>query len=398
MPYLLLDPQLVKYIHRNAISNSCKYGKQEGVVATNIHYAKATQRLQIEVINEPGPGHSLLRSMGKEATDAVFKQGSRLHNALEADDKLVSSGDGAWIMQKCAKTLGGSCSIQFLEDCTIFRFECLASPLYVKDRPTATSFRVPQGTWGVAIDDSKIQRKLINRILSHAGVEEGKRIVLGADVSDVAKLQELLHQHLRSDPQSKFLVLVDENLDFGIRDAKQVVVSGSKVMKEFLGNLPSTMEKRLLVLVRSANDSAEDVIAYLERTHGFFPKAPMQQDRVCEILAPLWADRFQNSQNVAGTEEAFSDNSTEEFLTRQELRLVLQRIDGILGKSTHELKWSELWSALHSLKGDIMTMGSTDEIDDIVSSIASMRGPSIPPGFEQSWESTRRKIVVIGEP
>jgi hypothetical protein len=30
-------------------------------------------------------------------------------------------------------------------------------------------------------------------------------------------------------------------------------------------------EARLLVLVRSANDSAKDVERYFERTHGFFP-------------------------------------------------------------------------------------------------------------------------------
>ena len=79
---------------------------------------------------------------------------------------------------------------------TVFRFECPASPMYAQDLPASTSFRVPSGTWGIAIDDSKIQRKLMNRILSHAGVEEGKRIVLGENVTDVDKLQDLLHTHL----------------------------------------------------------------------------------------------------------------------------------------------------------------------------------------------------------
>jgi len=400
MPYLMLDPQLVKYIHRNAVSNSCKYGKQEGVVVTRLRYDKEAQMLHLEVTNEPGPGHENLRMMGKEAAEAVFKQGSRLHNALETEDKRVSSGDGAWIVQKCAKTLGGECDIQFLEDRTVFTFECPASPLYSEDCQETKSFRVPPGTWGIAIDDSKVQRKLMNRILTHAGVEESKRCILGDDISDVPKLQNILRGLLEADPNCKFLVLVDENLDFGIRDAKQAVLSGSKVMKEFLGNLPKSMERRLLVLVRSANDSAEDVLGYLACTHGFFPKAPMQQDRVCEILAPLWADRFQKLDNPGDIDDSHGENSSEDLMTRQELRKILGKIDTILErKSIHEIKWNELWSALHSFKGDIMTMGSSEEIGSIVASITSMRGPTIPLGFEKMWESTRRTIIkVIGEP
>jgi len=37
--------------------------------------------------------------------------------------------DGAWISQKCAKALGGKCSIKFFENKTVFTFECPASPL-----------------------------------------------------------------------------------------------------------------------------------------------------------------------------------------------------------------------------------------------------------------------------
>jgi len=400
MPYLMLDPQLVKYIHRNAVSNSCKYGKQEGVVVTRLRFDKTAQMLHLEVTNEPGPGHDLLRMMGEEATEAVFKQGSRLHTALETEDKRVSSGDGAWIVQKCAKTLGGKCDIHFLEDHTVFTFECPASPLYTQDCQEPKSFRVPPGTWGVAIDDSKVQRKLMNRILMHAGVEESRRCILGDDISDIPKLRNMLRGLLQADPNCKFLVLVDENLDFGIRDAKQAVLSGSKVMKEFLVNLPQSMEQRLLVLVRSANDSAEDVLGYLECTHGFFPKAPMQQDRVCEILAPLWADRFHKFDNPDDVDDSHSENSCEDLMTRQELQKILRKIDTILeGTPIKELKWSELWSSLHSFKGDIMTMGSSEDIGSIVASITSMRGPTIPLDFEKTWPSVRRAIVkVIGEP
>jgi hypothetical protein len=68
-------------------------------------------------------------------------------------------------------------------------------------------------------------------------------------------------------------LLVDENLDFLEADSEQVVLSGSNVLKEILHNLPPEDEARVLVLVRSANDSAKDVERYVERTHGFFPRA-----------------------------------------------------------------------------------------------------------------------------
>jgi hypothetical protein len=65
---------------------------------------------------------------------------------------------------------------------------------------------------------------------------------------------------------------VDENLDFFEADSEQVVLSGSVVLKEILHNLPPEDEARVLVLVRSANDSAKDVERYVnERTA--FPRA-----------------------------------------------------------------------------------------------------------------------------
>ena len=57
MPYLLLDPQLLRYIHRNAFSNACKYGKADGKVLTIVEYDEARRMLEMKVINEPGKGH-----------------------------------------------------------------------------------------------------------------------------------------------------------------------------------------------------------------------------------------------------------------------------------------------------------------------------------------------------
>lgn len=294
MPYLQLDPQLLRFIHRNAVSNACKYGKQGGKVLTVISFEPDSRTFVMEVVNEPGNGHEEILAMGETAaSEAVFAQGSRLHlNCEQSEDRYISSGDGAWIMQKCAKTMSGSCKIQFEKDRTVFTFKCPAEPLTVVEWPETKDFQVPSDTWGIAIDDSKIQRKLMARILAHAGIEEERRILLGKTPNEVHGLKRILLERLEMDSESIVFVLIDENLDFGSSGEAQVLLSGSLVMQDILRSLRADQLCRVFALVRSANDSSDDVAQYMERAHGFFPKAPMQRERVREILAPLWAERF----------------------------------------------------------------------------------------------------------
>ncbi len=109
-----LDPQLLKYIHRNAISNACKYGKCGGEIRTEVHWNQMEGTLTMQVINLPGPKHEEILRLGDVASEIVFSPRRRLAIHSETADRTVShsSGDGAWIMHKCAKTLGGSCDIK----------------------------------------------------------------------------------------------------------------------------------------------------------------------------------------------------------------------------------------------------------------------------------------------
>ena len=88
---------------------------------------------------------------------------------------------------------------------------------------------------------------------------------------------------------------MDENLDFKDNNCvsgEDIALSGSIILQGILKSLNPRHESRILALVRSANDSTADVALYTERTHGFLPKAPMLKERVREIIAPLWAERF----------------------------------------------------------------------------------------------------------
>jgi signal transduction histidine kinase len=116
MPKLKMDPQLLRYIHRNAISNAVKYGKRDGIIRTEVRYSSITRVFELDVINQPGRKHADLVAMGPAASRAVFRSRTRLHNSINDDNSegenelgnigRLSSGDGAWIMEKCAKTLG----------------------------------------------------------------------------------------------------------------------------------------------------------------------------------------------------------------------------------------------------------------------------------------------------
>eukprot|EP00977_Amphora_coffeiformis_P005036 scaffold1064_cov85-Amphora_coffeaeformis.AAC.25 len=305
MPRLHLDPQLIRYIHRNAVSNAVKYGKQGGLVQTVAEYSCENNELEICVINEPGVGHADLVELGEEASSGVFQQGKRLHKHLGDDiNGTLSTGDGAWIMQKCATTLNGECKIHFEPDRTVFsvRFPVEVSWKHDETDP----FCIPEDTWGIAVDDSKIQRKLMGRLLVNVGIDERKVVVLGVNSEEVRSLSSYFSAILNENPKAKILVLMDENLDFrvkqqspgdgegttGATSTATEVLSGSLLASKALSELPPEQEKRLLVLVRSANDAVSDVDLYQSRTHGFFPKAPMRKERILEILCSQWKARF----------------------------------------------------------------------------------------------------------
>ncbi|KAJ1448541.1 hypothetical protein M885DRAFT_623342 [Pelagophyceae sp. CCMP2097] len=166
IPFLVLDPQLLHCIHRNAVSNASKYGDPLGEVltrlclvrpdGTNVNAAELDSSsavgreytLTLEVFNEPGPDHErLLDASGVALHDKVFAQGQRLHPDLRcanAAASTVSSGDGGWIMRKCARALGGDCHIEFNAEGTILTMTCPITVGAAGARPAMWALR---GGW-----------------------------------------------------------------------------------------------------------------------------------------------------------------------------------------------------------------------------------------------------------
>jgi hypothetical protein len=226
-----------------------------------------------------------------------------LHKDLQINSRFISSGDGAWIAQKCAKAMDGACSIRFEDDLTVFTFKCPSEPLPAVEKADSADFEISPGTVAIGIDDSKIQRRLISRIFDLVGVEEENKIVVGENPCDVFELEKIVLHILETRPDCKILMFVDENLDYGGQGKEVVVMSGSRVMKDILTALSPEFERRIFALVRSANDATSDLALYMARAHGFFPKAPLNKTRVRAILAPLWADRFQSRREAGELDE-----------------------------------------------------------------------------------------------
>ena len=96
---------LLRYLHREALSNACKYGKTGGVVLTEILYDEKQEKMQINVINLPGDYHNRLIKMGSKAEELVFTKGCQVHETFQSDvasqvskksEAAVLPGDGGW--------------------------------------------------------------------------------------------------------------------------------------------------------------------------------------------------------------------------------------------------------------------------------------------------------------
>jgi len=421
LPLFAFDPQLLKYIHRNAVSNGCKYGRKGGLVLTEVHYDASARMFRMDVINLPGEHHEKILGMGEAASVAVFSPRKRLHSGFDRSRSRSefieshSSGDGAWIMHKCAKTLGGECSIKFETHRTVFSFRCPITTFEeAVNRNTSVHpsiFKLPENVWGIAIDDSKIQRKLLARFFHLAGVRDDRCIVQGGTMQEIKNFDDFVVNHIEQYPNDYVVVIADENLDAMNDDimAKHTTVSGSKCIENIRRRLLPDQERRMLALVRSANDSSRDVAIYCARAHGFLPKAPIKRQRVLEMLAPAWEKRFPpggwadedaHTDSVEPcvpsleAEPADSDEDLDLLVDMSELRGEVEELH-VMCSADEELlaeRWQIIWERLHALKGDLKSLPSNGRAAAAVEMITSLRGTTLPPNFKERWVSIHSLI------
>ena len=408
LPTFLFDPQLLRFIHRNAVSNACKYGKKGGLVKTVVYYNSLDQSIRMSVINLPGPGHKEILKLGSDANEFVFGARQRLHvhrsHSKENNGVMSqSAGDGAWIMQKCAKTLGGKCSISFEDNRTVLTLLCPVTPFDVTTNvhtPINTcKFQLPPHTWGIAIDDSKTQRRFLQKMFGMAGVSNDRTIVLGKNNEEIQGFADFMVKLLEIHPRDYFFVVVNENMHLGTVGDELKNVSGSCCIQSIRHRLSPAHESRMLAVVRSAKDSAHDIAIYNSRAHGFFPKANTKKVGVTSLIALLWKKRFPQQGCLVLVDDlsVISDDSTEgDSITVADLMVTIEEIDEILSSDARlNTNWPLLQEKLHYLKGDLSTLPDSVAATNAVIEINSIREMRVAVYFPDRWQKLRQTIISI---
>ena len=482
LPIFFADPHLLKCIHRNAISNACKYGATGAPIETVLSYDSVERIFTMHVINQPGDHHGELRDLEGSGVAKVFEKGKRLHALLGSEASgvaLRSSGDGAWIMQNCAKTLQGVCSINFQEHQTVFSMKCtldVHEPSIREPKENAPAFCFPKNTWAIGLDDSRIQRKLMNRIFEIGGFKPSKIFVKGETADEMTNFDAWAAECKCNDssicnsnllmiiclcspskffcilvianhPDDYFLFMVDENLDVVMEDVQMThsTISGSLLVHSLRQKLQPEQEAQTLTLIRSANDSKDDVAIYNSRAHGFFAKAPVKKDLVREKLAQLWLKRFpkrggdslQGGSGPSSEPQERSDPKSrrpQSAMTTPASQLQLaapQRqssqkslssggssifsitdlmddpvadvvehidaVDALLEQANAngqdlEALWPEIWEKLHAFKGDLVCLNDSHLVVRIALKVSNMRGPSLPISFLEKYKALREMV------
>ena len=403
LPIFLSDQGLFKCIHGNAIRNAIKYGKNGGNVIVEATYDPDTGYFKMDVINLPGPGHEKLVALGSRASELVFSHGTRLHKDSDLDKCSHSAGDGAWIIRKCANILDATVDIQFEETRTIFTFQ---APVKVYDAPSRDvgTFHLPPGVWGIAIDDSKIQRKLLRRFFIHAGIQENRQVILGHNKDEISGFVDFVVDFVKRHPGDLFFLIADENLEIGSSAiSNHQTISGSECIKRIRSELDTSQERRMLALVRSANDSPDDLTVYNSRAHGYMPKVPLRGLSVREMVSPLWTKRFPQGSEVSNDSEEEEMSRIASIENLRDLTLIspaelladLKEIDNLCVKNdSREMKdkWPVIWDKLHQLKGDIQSVNVDGEFSDTAILIEALKGDSAPADFMSKWLQIRSDV------
>jgi hypothetical protein len=393
-----------------------------GEITTNIFYDEEKQIFRMEVINLSGFGHEeLLELDPDEVALKVFAQkNTSLHTKSREERSCItvsdSSGDGAWIMQKCASTLKGKCDIRFEKERTVFSFSCPSKSYDVEQECTFT--HLPENTWGIVIDDSGIQRKLMDRFLKIAGVSKERRIIVGADAKEIYGFCDFIVGLLKSNPDDRFLVIANENLEVVEGPAVHGLVSGSLCLQEILERLEPSDERRVLCLVRSANDSAKEVGVYLARAHGFLLKAPIDKNGVLEAIKPWWIKRFPpqkksqilrlsaftRSNSFGSNTQSSHDDDSDCYDPFHDIQAILELIDALCSSkdpTSLQKRWHSIRDLLQTLKGDLKTViptakgGEVDALEAVTNAIDELRRGDFQQNLKDRWALQRLDIVTL---
>jgi len=384
LPVVDMDPRLLYHVHRNAISNAVKYGREGAPVITEIELASGA--LKLRVINEPGEDHEPLLKL--DDTSVIFQKGKRLHanSELDRSKQRISAGDGAWIMNQCAKALGGEVRIHFEHERTVFELSCPAKEWTTAD--DVVTFSVPEDTIAIGIDDSRMQRTVLKKIFTALGAVAERTYILGANDEEMLSFTDFVCTTVAANPEHKVIVIADENLELS-GGAAQSTVSGSGMLATVQERLQPHLLDNCLLLVRSANDSRADCEAYLKCAHGVLAKGGFSKQAVAKTVAPAWLRRFGAKSLVQ--DPAVPRKFSLKVERGEELRDMCRRLDPTAD-------WDKLRTQLAIIRATFSTV-SADKgekeagdfaLDACIEKLVGME--SRPDSFADTWADVRQAL------
>ena len=273
-------------------------------------------------------------------------------------------------------------------------------------------FTLPDQIWGIAIDDSKIQMKLLGKFFEFAGIPSDRVHVFGKDADEIMGFVDFVVNFMDENMGEYVLLIADENLDVTDEASKHRTISGSQLVENIRLRLLPEQEKFLVALIRSANDSSSDVAIYNARAHGFLPKAPIKKANVLETLAPLWMARYplevvdeddSYPSRLSPRPRADSFSSLESYAsltdavatTPIEINNMVKEISALFSKGhimEDQLLRQNIWEKLHALKGDLLTLQVGSKVITAVGIINSFRDAQSNEDLMERWTLLQEQI------
>ncbi len=166
-------------------------------------------------------------------------------------------------------------------------------------------------------------------------------------------------------------------------------------MQKLRQQLDAATERRLLALIRRANDSVSDIDMYRSRAHGYLLKEPIKRGRVLEMIRPWWIERFageddpEKSQSQLPQDDACAPSADD---LRESLAMIEALVDGA-DEAVRGKRWQAIREKLHALLGDLKTMRSKDSLIPIVVRIEHLiEGDRPPSNFPELWGDVKARV------
>ncbi|KAL7524615.1 hypothetical protein ACHAXR_001381, partial [Thalassiosira sp. AJA248-18] len=263
--------------------------------------------------------------------------------------------------------------------------------------PDFSQFRIPKNTHAIAIDDSKIQRKLLGKYFEFCGISAENTTIVGDGHDEIMGFEDFVVNFMENHTDSCVFLIVDENLDVLDESSKPMTISGSSCVENIRNRLPHTLERRMFALIRSANDSSSDIAIYSERAHGFLPKAPIKRDKVVETLAPLWIKRFPPSEfgetiGLCSQDEKSVAASEDVACTTYDISQKLAQIESFFERDLHLSDLYLIHDHMHELKGDLLTLNSSASMASIIGDINVILIAQSSDTVVDKWHSVRDNL------